>query len=193
MSDATEPPRQPAMTERLAAETADRPAEVTVTFTLAPEDIARFARFTMWHLPGSRAQTVGYAAGIPVLLGAGALVVTRDWPLALAAAVIGGVVFVLSFGNSIAAATLRRARQSPDALTPQTITISPRGFHQTLWSSAGTIQWSGFRDILTGADCILFMRSARSAILVPRRAFASPAEADAFYELARQYWREASG
>jgi len=81
------------------------------------------------------------------------------------------------------------------ALGPRTVSISSTGLHEQLGVGSKQYDWSAFKQIGEHRDVMVFplgpSPALTGAILVPRSAFPSPAEADAFVAEARRLWQAA--
>ncbi len=71
------------------------------------------------------------------------------------------------------------------------VEISPDGFFCSAELGESTLKWPAFSQIRGTPDALYFYRSRRSAMIIPRRAFAAPDEADALLQAAAQ-WHAAS-
>lgn len=70
------------------------------------------------------------------------------------------------------------------------ITISPEGFRHKNNLSDSLISWQAIKEIKTDAYNLYFMvdSNVTMAHVIPRRAFASPQDADTFLGWAKSYW-----
>jgi hypothetical protein len=77
--------------------------------------------------------------------------------------------------------SVRQAAAAPGVLVDQILFCSPQGIWvHTSGVGQGRIEWSAITEIEGTARFILFKRGPMHAIIVPRRVFASSAEADQF-------------
>lgn len=75
------------------------------------------------------------------------------------------------------------------------ITISPEGFRHKNNLSDSMISWHALKEIKTDAYNLYFMVDSNitMAHVIPRRAFASPHDADTFLGWAKSYWGHGRG
>ena len=78
-------------------------------------------------------------------------------------------------------------------LGPRLMRLTPGGLtsHSELVES--TVKWPALESIETDAEYAYFYIASIQAITVPRRAFNDDLQFRSFVELARRYWREATG
>lgn len=76
-----------------------------------------------------------------------------------------------------------------------TATLQPEGLHRSDAGGESILRWSGIEGILDSKGQLLFVvtkaKAAANVVPVPRRAFPSPADADAFLAEARRLWSTA--
>jgi hypothetical protein len=112
--------------------------------------------------------------------------------------VILGMVLVLFlllvFRKRLLRSALRREFESGwlvRFLIEQTIRIDSHGFTQTTAHTTATNYWLGIEDIVARKDFIYFFLTPKLAYLIPKRAFATPAECEAFVEAAKAFRQSA--
>jgi hypothetical protein len=77
-------------------------------------------------------------------------------------------------------------RRSPKFLAPTSLSFSREQIHYRTGSIDSTLRWDLFDGLLEDEELFLLVyRAPRSYAVIPRRAFASPAEQSDFRELAR--------
>jgi hypothetical protein len=77
-------------------------------------------------------------------------------------------------------------------LGPKEVVIDPVEICAAGADRATTARWPAVERIVTAEEALYVYISAVEAIIVPRRAFASPSEFDAFAEAARRHQSEAA-
>lgn len=111
-------------------------------------------------------------------------IVVNIAPLILFLVVVG--IVVLRLRRRIFGGTARRLAAQGE----HTITIGPEGFRHKQNLGDAMISWRAIKEIKTDAYNLYFMvdSNALMAHVIPRRAFASPQDADAFLGWAKTYW-----
>jgi hypothetical protein len=112
--------------------------------------------------------------------------------------VILGMVLLLflliAFRRRLLRSTLRREFESGwlvRFLIEQTIRIDSHGFTQTTANGVATNYWSGVEDIVARKDFIYFFLTPKLAYLIPKRAFATPVDCEAFVGAAKAFRQSA--
>lgn len=83
------------------------------------------------------------------------------------------------------------AMQQPGLLCEHTIAISPIWFFEKTAVNETKIAWKTLQSIEEDADYHFFFIAKVNAFIVPKRAYSSLAEAQAFLDKSRQYWEAA--
>ncbi|MDQ2716743.1 MAG: YcxB family protein [Chloroflexota bacterium] len=83
-----------------------------------------------------------------------------------------------------------RSNRNPELQGEHIITISPEGLRHRTNQVDSLVSWGAIETITTDTYGLYFIRlsSRRIAHAVPRRAFATPHDAQAFLALAQTYW-----
>ena len=118
------------------------------------------------------------------LTGSPSNIVVNIAPIILLLVVLGIVVLILR--RRIFGGTARRLAAQGE----HTITISPEGFRHKQNLGDAMISWRAIKEIKADTNNLYFMvdSNALMAHVIPRRAFASPQDADAFLGWAKTFW-----
>jgi ABC-type nickel/cobalt efflux system permease component RcnA len=94
-------------------------------------------------------------------------------------------------GRMTGSATRRRLAAQGEHV----ITISPEGFRHKNNLSDSLISWQAIKEIKTDTHNLYFMvdSNVTMAHVIPRRAFATPQDADTFLAWAQNYWAHGHG
>lgn len=104
------------------------------------------------------------------------------WLLATAAIVTATSPTTSNHSNAIAA-----MKQVPGMLGPFCVALSPEKVEVTHNAGTALTEWSGVSSIGRDRGGLYLNFADGSVIAIPRTAFATPAEEDAFYQTARRY------
>jgi len=172
---------------------------VEVTFTLTPDDILHYARHYY------RARTLKTLKIRPALLYASfALVLSVipagiwelwrkngavPWIMILGfALVLGGVYLLLP---PMRWRIVKFTRKQPESVMPHTVSISPEWLSAKTSMSEAKHSWQTVYSLEEDTDYLYLFISKGSAHVVPKHAFTSLAQAQAFLDKARLYWNAA--
>ncbi len=169
-----------------------------VTYELSPEDFWRFAVYYRRHKMSLRPLFRNAFAGILLLVFVGGLWVVLDswlrigriqWSMMFSLAGIAWFFrrFLLPTRKRVA----RLAMQQPGLLCEHAIAISPLWFFEKTAVNETKVAWKTLQSIEEDADYHFFFIGKANAFIIPKRAFSSLAEAQAFLDKARQYWEAA--
>lgn len=86
---------------------------------------------------------------------------------------------------------IKRARRRPGLLCEHTIAISPQWFSEKTAVNETKVAWKTLHSIEEDAEYQFFFIAKSNAYIVPKRAFSSLAEAQAFLDTSRKYWEAA--
>jgi len=83
-----------------------------------------------------------------------------------------------------------RSNRNPELQGERIITISPEGLRQRTNLMDFLVSWHAIETITTDKYSLYFIRRSSRLVahVIPRRAFATPQEAQAFLTLAQSYW-----
>ena len=87
----------------------------------------------------------------------------------------------------------RTVRAAPENYGMGSMQLLPEGIHERSDLGVVTLAWTAVKRIVVTPEVIYFYRGQHTALIVPRRCFASPEAADAFVATARQYHAAATG
>jgi hypothetical protein len=100
------------------------------------------------------------------------------------AGLIAGMAFQLLF-------TLMSVGKDGGVLGIHTLTLTDRGLHERTEANEGLQLWRGIRSIKSVGDYILIQINAYQFHIVPRRAFQTREDFDAFLRRAKDLWKAA--
>jgi hypothetical protein len=173
------------LTEREGMALADTP--LRVQFTVTEEDVYRLQ---VYHLLHTRELQCALLLGA-ILLFAGTGYLLRVLGERPVTAWVGGFLAVLLFAGLNWWGASRRATQwsqrTGAANKQQSVELSPQGLLWGVESEQTSIQWAEIQRVsgIPGYVCIFL--SKKSANAIPRRAFATLEESEAFLKTARQW------
>lgn len=147
-------------------------------------------------VPRAPVQVFRIAAGAIVILlmfvivgEAWALTGIVDWPAIIACLFVAGMVFLLTNRRIRAHIWLRLARRS--ALhVPHSFAIGPVALLISSPKAKSEVPWTTFTDLKLVEGRLFIFMSKRLAYVIPRRAFDSDADFEAFAAAAAERWRE---
>lgn len=158
-----------------------------VTFALTPEDLWTFNQFVIRRTASFKLRIALRFASVPLFLivfcaAAG----FATWQCFLFGAVTAAAWVPFCLWSSRWQVT-RTARKRSAVLDKQTVSISAKGMRQVNIQSDSLIWWTALLEISESAAQIMFFSDKQYAFVVPKRAFTSQAEAQAFLDKARRY------
>lgn len=80
-------------------------------------------------------------------------------------------------------------RRSKELRAPHSFAVTEEGLGIQAGEGRSVLKWSAISQLSVEAERLFVFASAASAYIVPRRAFAAPAEFEAFIEAARSEWK----
>ncbi|MBP7252632.1 MAG: YcxB family protein [Alphaproteobacteria bacterium] len=108
----------------------------------------------------------------------------------------GGVYFLLFFFIFLSlmrgfARMFARGRFSPNGqfLAATQFTLQHDGFTTQTRYTQGSVDWRGVQRLAETKDLMLIYIDTMQAYIIPKRCFASPEAAAAFYQQAQNYWQ----
>jgi hypothetical protein len=173
----------------------------SVRFDFTQDDFIAFNLYHHAHSPATRSIKARMIFFI-LAIGAVSLAIkllrpqSHDvlWGFALGS-VIGALIFPWSFRRSLRrnVGKMLSEGKNKNLLGPREIVLSPAELRSTGSMGAATTAWPAVERIVKGDDVLYLYTTSMSAVVVPRRAFASDAEFALFEETARKYLAEAAG
>ncbi len=170
-----------------------------VTFTLTPDDILHYARHyyrtRMLKALNIRPALIYAFLGLMLLVIPaglwGALDLWRKtgvipWGLILGFVLISGVACL--YLPPTRWRIVKFTRKQPESLIPHTVNISPEWLSAKTSMSESKHSWQTVYSLEEDPDYLYLFISKGSAHVVPKRAFGSRAQAQAFLDKARLYW-----
>jgi hypothetical protein len=147
-------------------------------------------------VPRSPVQIFRLAAGAIVILlfvvivaEAWALTGFIDWPAIIFMLVVAVAILLLSNRRVRARLWLRIARRSP-LHAPTSYAVGPGAFRVSSSKAHAEIPWTTFRDVKVKDGRLFVFMTQRLAYIVPRRAFDTDAEFEAFSTAAVERWEQ---
>lgn len=89
------------------------------------------------------------------------------------------------------ARVLKTAKQTPGFLGKHSVALSPDWISEKTNVSDSKAAWITLFSLEEDVDHLFFFVNKASALIIPKRAFSSPAKAQAFLNEARRYWSAA--
>jgi YcxB-like protein len=157
-----------------------------VTFSVTPEELfcfewGHFLREHPYLLGGYYLLVIAVAFYTAFALWKGSLLA------GLAFAVFAAVFAPVFFRWLLRKKTQRTFRSIPVQTRQSTIELSPSGIRQRGEYGEGSFHWAALHRVVGTREQIALYLNRRIAIAIPRRAFPTPASADAFLEAARTW------
>jgi hypothetical protein len=170
-----------------------------LTFTVNERDVRDFVRYHLLHAPRARLWTWGVYA-VLILWPSHSFLTTdfelspthalyRTMPLIAAGiaasicALIGPPFFLL-----ITRLSARQwSRQNNGIVGDRVVEVSAEGISWSWETGQSTQTWASFQRVVGTREQILLYQGQNMAQLIPGRAFASPAAADTFFQLVRDW------
>lgn len=169
---------------------------MTITFDVSEQDLWNFQRHFMANSRAYRRMNSVTAVVAPAMVIALLVINYRNEPEMLMVAIpISLPVMAILFGIFYfffrwqARAMFRRAvreGQSKGVLGPHTITLEPDTLREVTAAGEATHKWSGIAKVAETDDYIFVYTQPFAAHVIPRRAFATSADAASFANRARE-------
>lgn len=116
---------------------------------------------------------------------------TGDVLIAAFASSVGAVCGLLAGFVVSTVCLLLTADTKGGVLGMHDFSISPAGLEETTAMSTSRLAWAGIRNVMKVGGYLLIVINGHAVHVIPRRAFASQAQFDAFFEQTAAWWREA--
>ena len=158
-----------------------------ITYQLEKSDHLQFNQFVINRVPALKRQMLLRFFGLPALISAELYV----FHLALvpyllsAVAVTAGWIAYLWWAQRRVVTVQAQAR--PGAIGLHTVSLQPDGLYNQTAALDTRAKWQNITEVAENPQMIVLFLSPRFGFIVPKRAFADPAQAQAFFELARAY------
>ena len=158
-----------------------------ITYQLEKNDYLNYFWFATKRVPALKRQMLLRFFGLP-LFNLAALYI---FPLSLVPYLLNafGVAAVwiayLWWAQRQAVITLAQSR--PDSFGLHTLSLQPDGLYNQTSVLDTRVKWRNITEVAENPQMIVLFLSPRFGFIVPKRAFADPAQAQAFFELARAY------
>jgi len=166
-----------------------------VTYELMPEDVWHYQLYYRRNKAVLRPVLVYLLLSLSVIVGLGGCFVAWlawshfgriEWNIILPLAVMAlGAFLVLP---PTKARTLKMHRQKQGGFAQHTYRISPQWFSQTTPVSESKNAWTLLCSLEEDSDYLYYFQTRTIAFIIPKRAFTSHCEAQAFLNVSRRYW-----
>ena len=178
--------------------TADEPLVLTVDYQLTEEDFMAYFRYRQWGVPGGRRRILLGWVALMLFVAAVVLVTTTPQARIYAVLVLAPALLIISAVYFLAVwhyprDAARQYRKTPHVFQPTSLSVTPGGVAGRQGGVEFRRDWSAVREVLTTGSHLFFMLGGQHALVIPRRAFGSPAAAQKFLALAREYQDGARG
>ncbi len=162
-----------------------------VTYQLEREDYWQFNKFVINRVPALKRQVI-FNLLLPGVIWLGAFWVLH-FPLAvyIFLNLVLWVCWPLYYFPEMKRATIKRAEMVPGALGQHTLTICPERLRQKSLVSESAVGWQSFTELTEDSRYLFFFMSQRFGLIVPKRVFPTPEQAQAFLETAQAYRKSA--
>lgn len=169
-----------------------------VTYELTPDDYWRFNLYYRRHkYPVRPFMLYALSGAIGIVFLGGGWVAVESW-LAFGRAqltLLACLLVLLFAAVGILPPTKRRmtklAAQKPGLLCEHTIGISPEWLSEKTSVNENKAAWMTLKSLEEDSEYLFLFLDRLVAHVIPKRAFASPHEADMFLSTARRYWEAA--
>lgn len=162
-----------------------------LTYTLEKNDYLYFNGFVINRVPALKRQMVLRFVFLPALIALEAYFVRASLPwFLLSVAVFTGIWAGYLLWAQRRAITVQ-AQSRPGALGLHTVSLQPDGFYTQSSVLDTRAKWLNITEIADSPQMIILLLSPRFGFIVPKRAFAGPAQAAAFLETAQAYRQSA--
>jgi len=162
-----------------------------ITYTITPDDLWRYNKLVVDRVPAWRLQGLFRYAFVPVCVFVFYSVLNMTIELRLLATLVALIVWIPFCLWSAKRQNRLVINNRPGVIGLHTLSIKPEGIHQKTSLAEAMIQWSAICDIDQNKDVIGLFMDKRYALVVPKRTFATPAEAERFFATSHAYWRSA--
>jgi len=164
---------------------------VKVTFILDQEDVWQLTRYVYRSDRRYRRQMISLVVYLPALLLLFMwLSLHRFWLSLAVAALFSGILLPLIYWK-VKRDVMRTAAKRPGVLGEHTIEIDAEGVRERTAVNDTFTSWKGVHNIVDDKKHIYLFVAENMAHVVPKRAFASDLDAQAFVELANTCWYRA--
>ncbi len=162
-----------------------------VTYTLEKNDYIQFNRFVINRVPALKRQAFLRFFLLPVLIAAELYIAHISWLplLVILGAVAAAWIAYLLWAQRRAVVTQAQARVG--AIGLHTVSLQPDGFYSQTSIVDTRVKWQNIAEVADSPQTIMLLLSPRFGFIVPKRAFADPAQASTFLEMARTYRQSA--
>jgi hypothetical protein len=162
-----------------------------VKYNIDREDVWQFTRYVYWNLPRYRRNIYLTVAAVPVAVFMVGRLMEPNLVLNVAVALLVGVLMPGAIYWNTKREVMKLPSGKPGLLGEHTITIGPEGIRERTVVNDGTHTWDGIHTIVADKHHIYLFIDTHMAHIIPKRAFASENEAQAFLNTSRQYWKAA--
>ena len=158
-----------------------------IQYALSPDDLWRYNKFVVRRTPSFLLTNLIRLLSVPV----GILVLfwSQQFSAWLCLAATAGIAyawipFCLWSGRRT---YMKTWQQQPGLLGAHTLSLTTDGVKQTSPNTESLMKWEGFCEIVETPHQVLLFVTKRFAVVIPKHAFSSQAEAAAFLEASKAY------
>jgi hypothetical protein len=163
-----------------------------ITYTLEPSDYSRFNAFVVRRVPALMRQFVLRVLVIPVIVGVELVSLFHAaWLIALPLVVVATALWVAYLIWAQRRLVARQAQYRPGALGLHTMRVGAEDVREQSDALEMVVRWPKITEVTQSDHHVIFLIGPRYGLIVPRRAFGSPDQEQAFVETVRGYRRAA--
>ena len=162
-----------------------------ITCQLIADDFWSFDRFVFKRVPALKRKIILNLIS-PIVVWLGIFWVFRfPLPVCILLNLALWICWPFYYFPELKRQAIKRAEMTPNALSQQILTINSNELRLRNSMSEATTIWNNFTELVEDNQHFFFFISERFALVVPKRAFSAPEQAQAFLETARAYHRSA--
>ena len=169
-----------------------------VTYELTPDDLWSFQVYYRRHKASIRLSLLYTFAGVlGIVFIGGLLAIVESWlkthqiDWAMLFLLAGATYFTRRFLPPTKARAIKLASQKPGFFCEHIVSVSPEWLAEKTSVHDAKVAWTTLHSLEEDQSHFYFFTSKISALIIPKRAFSGPHEAEAFLNTARLYWNAA--
>ncbi|MBB6638393.1 YcxB family protein [Cohnella thailandensis] len=160
---------------------------IQVETTLTKEDFWNLNKYVLWNKQRKTVLTMLF--GYPVVLFLLFMIMDYAIWICIAAALVLGGGSLWFFYYRFKGRVMKVPVDNPALLGTQSFEIGAEGFWESTSANRTFTEWQGIESIEQNNEYIVVFVSRMHCHLLPKRDFASPAQAEEFYRTAIGYWQ----
>ena len=165
-----------------------------ITYTLTKEDLLRYNSFLVRRTPSLRIGQIVSSLFVPLVLlfySVGPLNPFHEHRFALLLTILITIVWIPFRMWVTRWAILKRNENTPGLFDRQTVKIGAKGLYGISGHTEITRAWPSFTEITGNTEYIYLLLNRMTVVIIPKNAFLSPQDAEAFLNAARGFWKSA--